>query len=34
VPPERNFPVPVVILHGVLALATVTLVAITIFHGG
>jgi hypothetical protein len=33
VPPERNFPVPIVILHGVLALATVTLVTISIFHG-
>ncbi|HMH92931.1 MAG TPA: hypothetical protein VK586_17825, partial [Streptosporangiaceae bacterium] len=26
VPPERNFPVPVVILHGLLAVTTVTLV--------
>ena len=34
VPPERNFPVPVVILHGVLAVTTVTLVAITTLHGG
>jgi manganese efflux pump family protein len=34
VPPERNFPVPVVILHGVLAIATVTLVAITAVRGG
>jgi hypothetical protein len=33
VPPERNFPVPVVILHGLLAVATVALVAITIVHG-
>jgi hypothetical protein len=33
VPPERNFPVPVVILHGVLALVTVTLVAITALRG-
>jgi len=33
VPPERNFPVPVVILHGLLAVATVTLVALTIFRG-
>jgi len=34
VPPERNFPVPVVILHGVLAIATVVLVAITALRGG
>jgi manganese efflux pump family protein len=27
-PPERNFPLPVVLLHGVLALTTVTLVVI------
>jgi len=33
VPPERNFPVPVVILHGLLAMATVALVALTIFRG-
>lgn len=33
VPPERNFPVPVVILHGVLATATVALVALTILRG-
>jgi hypothetical protein len=33
VPPERNFPVPVVILHGVLAVATVILVAITTIRG-
>jgi hypothetical protein len=29
VPPERNFPVPVVIGHGVLAVATVILVVLT-----
>ncbi|HMG64001.1 MAG TPA: hypothetical protein VK599_13715 [Streptosporangiaceae bacterium] len=34
VPPERNFPVPVVILHGLLAVTTVALVAITTLHGG
>jgi hypothetical protein len=34
VPPERNFPVPVVILHGLLAVTTVTLVAITTLRGG
>jgi hypothetical protein len=33
VPPERNFPVPVVIAHGVLALLTITLVAITALRG-
>ncbi|HEY2287239.1 MAG TPA: hypothetical protein VGH88_15995 [Streptosporangiaceae bacterium] len=33
VPPERNFPVPVVILHGVLAIATVVLVTITALRG-
>jgi hypothetical protein len=34
VPPERNFPVPVVILHGLLATVTVALVAITAVRGG
>jgi hypothetical protein len=34
VPPERNFPVPVVILHGLLAVTTVALVAVTTLHGG
>ena len=29
-PPERNFPLPVVLLHGVLAVTTVTLVVIAI----
>jgi hypothetical protein len=29
-PPERNFPLPVVLLHGVLAVTTVTLVVISI----
>jgi manganese efflux pump family protein len=33
-PPERNFPVPVVILHGLLAVTTVTLVAITALRKG
>jgi hypothetical protein len=33
VPPERNFPVPVVILHGALAVVTVTLVTITALRG-
>ena len=30
IPPERNFPLPVVLLHGVLAVTTVTLVVIAI----
>jgi manganese efflux pump family protein len=34
VPPERNLPVPVVILHGLLAIVTVALVAITAVRGG
>jgi hypothetical protein len=29
-PPERNFPLPVVLLHGVLAVTTVTLVILAI----
>jgi len=29
-PPERNFPLPVVLLHGVLAVTTITLVVIAI----
>jgi hypothetical protein len=29
VPPERNFPLPVVVAHGAFALATVTLVVLT-----
>ena len=29
VPPERHFPVPVVIAHGILAFSTITLVVIT-----
>ena len=31
VPPERNFPISAVILHGVLATATVVLVVLTVF---
>jgi hypothetical protein len=34
IPPERHFPVPVVILHGVFALATIVLVVLTAVHGG
>jgi hypothetical protein len=33
VPPERNFPVPVVIGHGVFAVATVVLVVLTALGG-
>jgi hypothetical protein len=33
-PPERNFPLPVVIAHGAFALATVTLVLLTAFGVG
>jgi hypothetical protein len=29
IPPERNFPLPVVIAHGIFAVATVTLVVLT-----
>jgi hypothetical protein len=32
-PPERNFPVPVVVAHGVFATATITLVLLTAFSG-
>jgi len=31
VPPERNFPVPAVILHGILAVTTIVLVVLTVF---
>jgi hypothetical protein len=34
VPPERNFPLPVVITHGVLAVITVVLVLFTAFGAG
>jgi hypothetical protein len=33
VPPERNFPVPVVIAHGLLAVTTVVLVLVTTLGG-
>jgi hypothetical protein len=33
-PPERNFPVPVVIAHGAFAVTTVTLVLLTAFGVG
>lgn len=32
-PPERNFPLPVVITHGAFAAATLTLVLVTAFRG-
>jgi hypothetical protein len=33
VPPERHFPVPVVVTHGVLAITTVALVLFTLTSG-
>ena len=32
VPPERHFPVPVVVAHGIFAVATLTLVLLTALH--
>jgi hypothetical protein len=34
VPPERNFPVPLVLAHGVLAVTTLVLVVLTVLGGG
>jgi hypothetical protein len=34
VPPERHFPVPVVVGHGVFALTTIALVALTVLRSG
>lgn len=34
VPPERNFPVPVIIAHGIFAVATLTLVLLTALGTG
>jgi hypothetical protein len=34
VPPERHFPVPVIVVHGLFALTTVTLVLLTAFGVG
>jgi hypothetical protein len=34
VPPERHFPRPVIVIHGLLALATFALVVITVFFTG
>ena len=33
VPPERHFPLPAIILHGILAVTTVGLVLLTVFTG-
>jgi hypothetical protein len=33
VPPERHFPLPAVVLHGVLAVTTVILVTVTVLTG-
>jgi hypothetical protein len=33
-PPERNFPLPVVIIHGVFAVTTLTLVLLTALRAG
>jgi hypothetical protein len=34
VPPERHFPVPVIIIHGILAVTTVALVLFTVLSSG
>jgi hypothetical protein len=34
VPPERHFPRPVIVIHGISAAATVTLVLLTVFLSG
>ena len=34
VPPERNFPLPLVLAHGVLAVTTLVLVVLTVLGGG
>jgi len=34
VPPERNFPLPVVVAHGILAVTTLVLVLLTAFGAG
>jgi hypothetical protein len=31
VPPERHFPRPVIVIHGVLAVTTIVLVVLTVF---
>ncbi len=34
VPPERNFPVPVILIHGLFAVTTITLILLTAFGVG
>lgn len=34
VPPERHFPRPVILVHGILATATLGLVVLTVFYSG
>jgi hypothetical protein len=34
VPPERHFPRPVIVIHGVLAVTTIVLVVLTVFFTG
>ena len=33
VPPERHFPTPVIVIHGLLAFATIGIVVFTVFYG-
>ena len=34
VPPERHFPRPVIVVHGILAVVTLGLVVLTVFYPG
>jgi hypothetical protein len=34
VPPERHFPRPVIVIHGILAVTTIVLVLFSVFSGG
>ena len=34
VPPERHFPRPVIVIHGIFATATIVLVVFTVFYSG
>jgi hypothetical protein len=34
VPPERHFPRPVIVIHGLFAVATIVLVVYTAFYSG
>jgi len=34
VPPERHFPRPVIVIHGIFAIVTVALVVVATFSGG